>query len=72
MLIPAVIAASALAGIDMLTTMVIPSLASCVITFSAPPIVSGSSADVGLIEQHYFRLHRDRLGFGDALLLPTG
>jgi hypothetical protein len=41
-------------------------------TSSTSPIISGSRAEVGLVEEHDLRFHRQRPGDRHPLLLPAG
>ena len=54
------------------TTMVMPSLASAVITSSTSLIISGSSAEVGSSKSMSLGLHRQRPGDRGPLLLAAG
>ena len=49
-----------------------PSSASVFITLSTSPIVSGIERRGRLVEQHQRRLHGERAGDRDALLLSAG
>ena len=54
------------------TIMVMPSLARSTMTSSTSLIISGIERRGRLVEQHGDRVHRQRAGDGDALLLAAG
>ena len=53
------------------TIMVMPSSASCCTTVSTSPTSSGIERRGDLVEQQHLRLHGDRAGDADPLLLPA-